>query len=189
MQKKKTLWIGLLDLASAKTRRAFYRIWVQATKPKPAAEEHFLFLGITGREQDAFDAIICGADAIRDFEGDFSSHERFADQGGLTLALFLVSMGTSEEIQAFYDKGGRFTDQCDSNGLNAGEILEQRLTEAKERNSSAEDISYLEQTLATYHDLVAQQGGLICIDKQPVSPKRWDVRNIWLFVKSCAKKL
>ena len=173
-QKQKKL-MGLLNLVSEKGRRFLYGIFVRATEPKPIAEEHDNFLEITGQEPDPFDAIIFGADAIRKYEGSFSSHERHADQDGLTFALFLAKVGTADDFNAFYEKGGRFTDQCDAEGRTAGDILWERLNEARGHGLSIKNTDCIKKGVHTYHALVERQGGLIHIDEE--LPIRHDLKT------------
>ena len=161
---------------STACRRFLYSISVKLKPVQPTTKEHEFFLTVTGQAPDTFDAIIMGAEAIEECDGDFTSHHRYEEQGGLTLALFLVKTETGEAIQAFYNKGGRFTDQCDAEGRNAEMILQERLKEA-----SPADAPYLREALETYHHLVEQQGGLIHIKGNKEAPRRY---AIWDYIKS-----
>ena len=133
---------------------------------KTIAEEHADFLARNNYDVDPLDAIIMGADEIRNFPGSFASHERLGQPDLLTFALFLAKLQTSDAFEAFYDKGGRFTDQCDAEGRTAEDILQERLSDAKRNTLSAEDIGYIGRTIDTYNTLVERQGELIHVEER-----------------------
>ncbi len=127
--------------------------------------------------QEAFDVIVedmAGVgEGIRGFSGCFT-HERSPTNGGLTAALFAVKMLGADGLRAFYDKGGRFTDQCDAEGRDARMILEERLRDGLwQQNLQAQN--ELRENLAVFEALVTQQGGLIHVEERRSFRLPWSI--------------
>ncbi len=115
------------------------------------------------RLQSAFDAIVeewsGEGPGIQGFDGSFL-HERSPENEHMTAALFATKMLGVEGLQAFYDKGGRFTDQRDLQGRNVLDIMKERLAAslALEPIKAQHEIK---EALDLLDRLIIIQGGLI----------------------------